>query len=700
MNEELQNEYVDVNVHDNYPSSDEHITVPPMQVIPLKKICMTIGELPTSYLETMTYYEMLLWFIAYLRDNIIPTVNNNGEALQEVQTIVMSLQNYINDYKDSIDQDVEDLEAYMNDYFENLDVQEEINNKLDEMVEDGTLQNLIASYLQTQIIYNTHAEMIADYENLVDGVRVQTLGYYSINDGGGAFYLITNTSSLDDYQEELTTGLYAKKIFNDTVSVKQFGAYGDNTHDDTNAFSTAIQYFNIITIPDGQYKITNSIPITSETQIIGESMANTILNATTDNYVFTYITEVKPNRWDIKSNIIMKNFKANAKNFFKVNDENVADASWEYQASILHMIIDRIWIIGTYSEATDSNKDSNVVATENELIGYGIGLDLNNVFDSTISNSNIQGFGIGIYLKGCDINKIDQNRLVINGCHIYTKAISTYGSQTMILNNDILANKRYGGIRINGTTGDTIEDNYFETYTNASCYIYGVNENGLSILNNRFTNPAINNITAIYLSPYRTDRIINNRTTDRNYNMYVELDYSHNVSCRYPLDHRSYTVLYFYQNDTDLLLKNKAYVMTENYNPLVVSPYNVYYPNSRVYGTAILVDTPFLLDSTLNTYYFNNASGTVYIRILNALEYYGKPLKIRYYYKSSSSTTYYRVVSVDNAEIARGSLSGLVADSELHIIEDDLSAEAGVGNDIILTIPADTTVELFKVELF
>ena len=46
-------------------------------VEPLKKICMTIGELPTSYLETMTYYEMLVWFTNYLRDTIIPTVNNS-----------------------------------------------------------------------------------------------------------------------------------------------------------------------------------------------------------------------------------------------------------------------------------------------------------------------------------------------------------------------------------------------------------------------------------------------------------------------------------------------------------------------------------------------------------------------------------------------------------------------------------------------
>ena len=51
-------------------------------VTPLKKICMTIGELPSSYLETMTYYEMLVWFTEFLRNKVIPTVDNNAEAVQ------------------------------------------------------------------------------------------------------------------------------------------------------------------------------------------------------------------------------------------------------------------------------------------------------------------------------------------------------------------------------------------------------------------------------------------------------------------------------------------------------------------------------------------------------------------------------------------------------------------------------------------
>ena len=66
---------------------NEKIEIKPQVISPLKKICMTIGELPTSYLETMTYYEMLVWFTNYLRDTVIPVVNNNSEAVTELQKL-------------------------------------------------------------------------------------------------------------------------------------------------------------------------------------------------------------------------------------------------------------------------------------------------------------------------------------------------------------------------------------------------------------------------------------------------------------------------------------------------------------------------------------------------------------------------------------------------------------------------------------
>lgn len=103
--------------------------IKPKGIEPLKHICMTIGELPSSYLETMTYYEMLIWFTKFLKERMIPALDNNALAVEELQNLYIELRNYVNNY------------------FDNLDVQEEINNKLDQMLEDGTLGDIITEYI-------------------------------------------------------------------------------------------------------------------------------------------------------------------------------------------------------------------------------------------------------------------------------------------------------------------------------------------------------------------------------------------------------------------------------------------------------------------------------------------------------------------------------------------------------------------------
>ena len=100
---------------------------------PFKKFIMTIGALPTSYLESMTYAELLMWFCNYLQETVIPTVNNNGLAVEELQNLY------------------EQMVSYVNNYFDNLNVQNEINNKLDDMAQDGTLSILIGSYIDPLI---------------------------------------------------------------------------------------------------------------------------------------------------------------------------------------------------------------------------------------------------------------------------------------------------------------------------------------------------------------------------------------------------------------------------------------------------------------------------------------------------------------------------------------------------------------------
>ena len=79
--------------------------------------------------------------------------------------------------------------------------------------------------------------------DLKEGMTAQTLGYYSINDGGEAIYKITDEESETDYQEELENGLYATLIIeNNVINILQLGAKGDGVFDNHSIILKALNY--------------------------------------------------------------------------------------------------------------------------------------------------------------------------------------------------------------------------------------------------------------------------------------------------------------------------------------------------------------------------------------------------------------------------------------------------------------------------
>ena len=91
----------------------------------INKFCYTIGMIPTSYKVSLTYEEQIIAIGHYLEETVIPALNNNAEAVAELQSLFVQLKDYVENY------------------FTNLDVQEEINNKLDNMAQSGELAELI-----------------------------------------------------------------------------------------------------------------------------------------------------------------------------------------------------------------------------------------------------------------------------------------------------------------------------------------------------------------------------------------------------------------------------------------------------------------------------------------------------------------------------------------------------------------------------
>lgn len=224
--------------------------------------------IPLAFDESMSYYETLCGLLHYLKFTIIPTVNNNADAVAELQKLY------------------EKLRSYVDDYFKGLDVQEEINNKLDGMVADGTLQEIIANYLNSKAIFgfNNVNEMISS-TNLIDGSYAKTLGYYELNDGGGSLYKIRKITNSDSVDNALiiamnNSELIAELIYDNYISVKQCGAKGNNNTDDSHYFnlcSSICEKLNIdMVINSGEYLISNTINMPVNVNILSN---NAIINS-------------------------------------------------------------------------------------------------------------------------------------------------------------------------------------------------------------------------------------------------------------------------------------------------------------------------------------------------------------------------------------------------------------------------------------
>ena len=187
-------------------------------------------SIPLAFDESLSYYEVLCGVLDLLKTQE-EVINNNADLLAE-------------------------LESYVKNYFDNLDVQEEINNKLDEMAESGQLTDIIAQYLQLAgvLSYNTISEL-SNAENIVNGSICRCLGATTYNDGNGAYYKIRtliNTDVIDGFNLislESSDTLVGERIKNSKtmyITPEMFGAKGDGETDDTLAIKNMFTYIDNI----------------------------------------------------------------------------------------------------------------------------------------------------------------------------------------------------------------------------------------------------------------------------------------------------------------------------------------------------------------------------------------------------------------------------------------------------------------------
>ena len=196
MSVDYRPDYDPADVDSDYGHTGGDITVPTFtaNMKPFRFWCQK--ALPLVYDDSLSYYEVLCKVVKQMNDFLTDLQTATGAIDEFAQQFVIN-QQFLNDMADQLGQNVQDLEEYINDrledymtaytqlqdyvnnYFDNLDVQQEINNKLDEMASDGTFNTLfdpvITAWMTTKTAQIDAAIAAQDAVQAQQNGRISTL---------------------------------------------------------------------------------------------------------------------------------------------------------------------------------------------------------------------------------------------------------------------------------------------------------------------------------------------------------------------------------------------------------------------------------------------------------------------------------------------------------------------------------------------
>lgn len=200
------------------------------KISPFRCYCTTLGELPTTYFETMSYYETLIWLIDYLKNTILPKLNENLEATKELQ----------DKFKELVD--------WINNYFNDLDLEPIVREVLDKMAEDGTLARIINEEL-FGTINNNITEINLKLKEIENILKSYTADFTKVNEEIEKLKLknteqdtniTNNTNNINDLKA---------KVNDNTKNINQLNTFKNNMTDNDTKLDR--DYSNFITLYHG-----------------------------------------------------------------------------------------------------------------------------------------------------------------------------------------------------------------------------------------------------------------------------------------------------------------------------------------------------------------------------------------------------------------------------------------------------------------
>lgn len=217
------------NLADFTPKNGDYKTLQPFRYW-----CQKV--LPLVYDDSLSYYELLCKVVDYL-----------NKTMEDVETLHGDVTNLHNAYKK--------LQNYVNMYFGSLDVQQEINNKLDEMASSGELELLIQNHFAHDLLFSTHIGETVNEKYLQGGC-----------------YVSGTTIAICEIDEPLTTTTLSKMnyitgeiILSKTMSVAKH--YNSICYDGKKFYACFNN--NIIDVLDSNFNIIDAITCSVNVNVLG-----------------------------------------------------------------------------------------------------------------------------------------------------------------------------------------------------------------------------------------------------------------------------------------------------------------------------------------------------------------------------------------------------------------------------------------------
>lgn len=254
-----------------------------------KFFCMQNFPFIADTFDQMTYYELLCKLAEYIKKLI-----DNNNALIYNQEALLNAYN--------------ELQQYINDYFSDLNLQNEVNNKIDSLVEQGYFENILAGVTSFIKVIDTTSTLLTTTEVFYEGEIIETLGYSSKGDNGGAKFIIKDNLTANGYTIlELDCGLYAEMIIQEKLNVNSFGADYTGQTDSSTIFNYAFNLLNDRWIANdysintvectGTYLIESTITIPVWCRLRGTGYTIFLTNVNGSAFKIGYISQHLPSNF-------------------------------------------------------------------------------------------------------------------------------------------------------------------------------------------------------------------------------------------------------------------------------------------------------------------------------------------------------------------------------------------------------------------